>query len=457
MAARSDKPNLEQLLSSYIDGTCSEQERRQVEQALQRDPQLRALHAELSRTVDAIRAVPSEAAPSHVRERILAQLERRALLGEGPKPGATRDSRRGPPTAWLGMLAAAMLVAGVGVTWWIHTHQEKAPMQLAMAPTRPADQRAVVRETIPHAEPGRMQADAAEDQAAGEGDNEYAMKAAEAPSAGTSEPMQTFTREIAPPTAALTRQTPRQSTRGTILPAPRRAEDSPRSVEHMAGPEAASVDAVAAAPAPVENVTTDVARPGRRSQPAHERAAEAAPWPAQAREILATGLSYVAPTQSVGQYRPEGQTAAVQQLLVSIRDADRQVALANEFIRSRIVARGGQAALQADPSVILAADPMGWDSGLLLEIRQAPGVVDMQSTLLSPDSDPLASQAFSLAADQQCRQVAEEFVAWASAPEAQVRFPYAPPIVPQPSMPPVVPMVIVLQPVAPTVSQPASQ
>lgn len=155
---------------------------------------------------------------------------------------------------------------------------------------------------------------------------------------------------------------------------------------------------------------------------------------------------------------------AVVRLEVGVRDAGRQVALTNEVIRSRVVARGGRFAFQADPSVILVADPTGWGPGLFQEIEQAPGVVYMRSDMLL-GSDPVARQASWLAAEQQWHQVARDFVAWAASgqgpgatrfrlsPDPHVAFSDVPPAIPRDY----VPLVIVLRAVRPAASEPASQ
>lgn len=130
MTRKPDKTDMEQLLSSYIDGSCSDEDRRRVEAALKKDAALRALHAELVRTVECIRAVGSEPMPDHVRQRILLQMERRALLDDGR--ATARDSSRSRPWAVLATAAVILIAAGAG--WWVYTTQfagSRRPMMLA--------------------------------------------------------------------------------------------------------------------------------------------------------------------------------------------------------------------------------------------------------------------------------------------------------------------------------------
>jgi len=117
MPAKRDKEQLEELLSAYIDGECSPAERARVEKALEADPQLRGRLAQLRQVVQLVHSVESEPAPEHLRQRILAQLERRSLLGDLPE----RPTVARPPRLWVRAgLAAAICLLAVGAGWWIY-------------------------------------------------------------------------------------------------------------------------------------------------------------------------------------------------------------------------------------------------------------------------------------------------------------------------------------------------
>ena len=108
----SRKDNLRELLSAYLDGQVTEDEAREVEAALQRDPDLAAGLAALRGVRDLLGRLPKASAPAGLAERVLAQVERERLLS-GP------DEHAGPPASgWPGRLAAAaviLIAVGVGM------------------------------------------------------------------------------------------------------------------------------------------------------------------------------------------------------------------------------------------------------------------------------------------------------------------------------------------------------
>jgi hypothetical protein len=152
MTNKPDRTELERLLSSYIDGACSDAERQVVEAALATDPQLRALHRQLTRTLECVRGVGAEAAPSHLRDRILSQMERHALLDSG-QPKASRSRVLGPLTA---LATAAMIVAAVGAIWWFYMNPQAAEHRGTLLADRGTDQpasRAKTSEPVPQDTP----------------------------------------------------------------------------------------------------------------------------------------------------------------------------------------------------------------------------------------------------------------------------------------------------------------
>lgn len=576
MAGKPDNVDLEQLLSSYIDGMCSDKERQQVEQALQRDPRLRALHGQLIRTIDALRAAPSEAAPSHVRERILSQLERRALIGMPaaagrPAGAAASGPRHLPRSAWLGLLAAAMLVAGIGATWWYRSQPQRA-YQVAMAPSEPPQEGYAAREAAPQqtykqgvgaaesqppmggvqaseqqrsapvpasprpAIPLPPQAQALADRAGYQVDKEeapsqmpdsaLAMRQEDQPVPSTerdaskavdrrggedvgrarseSPPMagkrlagatppahaaaQTPTGQnaatdtaAAPPTAAEALRTNGQdqvalSSTSAVRALPRGIEGNASRKAGPPAPGGLGVQRLGLAagtpPAAEESARASVDKEKAHLQAVTRTTSGVAPAAPPVRPALPSG-GFVAGSLAEGQ--PEGDThvsltfgwnpaarPTVTQLQVTIRDVGRQLALTSGVIRWRVRQENGQTVQPPETSLIFAAVPPD-RQGLLVElIKQAPGVLQVQSHLL-PASDPLAGQALWLGAQQQWLHVATRFVNWAASYESLIstvgfdemvrQFSRVPPIVPGEY----VALVIDLQPVPAAATEPAGQ
>ncbi|MFQ6049100.1 MAG: anti-sigma factor family protein, partial [Phycisphaerae bacterium] len=117
MPAKPSKEQLEELLSAYIDGECSNADRARLERAMAADPDLRSRLDQLRQTVRLVQSIEGEPAPEHLRQRILAQLERRSLLGDLPGRAVAPTPSRLLPRAGL---AAAIFVLAVGAGWWIY-------------------------------------------------------------------------------------------------------------------------------------------------------------------------------------------------------------------------------------------------------------------------------------------------------------------------------------------------
>ena len=71
------------LLSAYLDGELSPEEREQVDQALTRSPELARELADLRALVQATRALPEVKAPSHFAEQVAKRYRRDRLLNTG--------------------------------------------------------------------------------------------------------------------------------------------------------------------------------------------------------------------------------------------------------------------------------------------------------------------------------------------------------------------------------------
>ncbi len=144
MPSKPDKPELERLLSSYIDGACSDAERQQVESALRTDPALRALHADLTKTIECVRGAGAESAPSHLQERILSQLERRALLDD-LEPSSGSSARR----LVLVLATAAVLLVAAGAGWYVYTTRIAPPGRTLLADSTTARSRSLEKTIAP--------------------------------------------------------------------------------------------------------------------------------------------------------------------------------------------------------------------------------------------------------------------------------------------------------------------
>jgi anti-sigma factor RsiW len=94
----------ERLLSAYVDGEVTGEERRQVEEWLRRDPEAHRAYREMVRLRDLLRRLPERPAPGDLEDRIL-----RAARGwaRRHRPEAARRA------AWVGALVAAAAAVGL--------------------------------------------------------------------------------------------------------------------------------------------------------------------------------------------------------------------------------------------------------------------------------------------------------------------------------------------------------
>lgn len=115
------------MLSAYLDGELSRQERAEVEAFLAGDAGARQLLAELKATVDGLKGLPRTQASDAFSDSIRSQLERRALLGsESPR----RVPRVSAPLPIARRLAAAAVIAlavvASYVTWSFTREPERS-------------------------------------------------------------------------------------------------------------------------------------------------------------------------------------------------------------------------------------------------------------------------------------------------------------------------------------------
>lgn len=110
-----NREQLSELLSAYVDGEVTANERAVVEGALRTDPQARQLLEELRRTAAAVSALPRHAAPASLAVDLDAQLERAQLLSGF---GRRAEGRSGWGKWQTPLKAAAMLAVVAGAGWW---------------------------------------------------------------------------------------------------------------------------------------------------------------------------------------------------------------------------------------------------------------------------------------------------------------------------------------------------
>jgi hypothetical protein len=112
-----ERKNLEELLSSYIDGELSERQCNEVKRLIAHNEQAAKLLAELQKYKALLGSLPRAQAPAHLFENVRASLERSVLLDEyhgkaSAKVGAVHLFARK-------MAAAAAMIALVGVLGFV--------------------------------------------------------------------------------------------------------------------------------------------------------------------------------------------------------------------------------------------------------------------------------------------------------------------------------------------------
>ena len=106
-----------ELLSAYLDGEVSDEQRAQIEALLETDAAARALLTELEQAAAAVRSLPRGATPPSVLEDITARVEREELLGSADDQVTLERHKRGPFRSSLAV--AAMLFIAVGGTLYV--------------------------------------------------------------------------------------------------------------------------------------------------------------------------------------------------------------------------------------------------------------------------------------------------------------------------------------------------
>ncbi len=121
---------LERLISAYLDGEVTAEERREVERALERDPHARRFYEELRQVRALLRSLPEREAPAELEESVMAY----ARAVGGRRRGQSWWAGR--PALLAAAAAAAMVLlfpavrgeldrlraAEVGVAWFVREH-----------------------------------------------------------------------------------------------------------------------------------------------------------------------------------------------------------------------------------------------------------------------------------------------------------------------------------------------
>jgi site-specific recombinase XerC len=107
-----DAKKISERLSAYLDGELSDAERARVEAALEQDPQLVRLLAQLRATRKLLHGLDRSQAGEDFVSRVMARVERRDLLGRSMEMAAPQARHW---TRWLAAAAVLLVTAGVGV------------------------------------------------------------------------------------------------------------------------------------------------------------------------------------------------------------------------------------------------------------------------------------------------------------------------------------------------------
>lgn len=131
----SQKEQLEELLASYIDGTLSDIDRRAVESYLDGQPDLRR---DINGAMDdsrALHSMPHVSAPAGLIDSMQQHVEREALLGDAKSSGGVGRNYSLPRFA-----LAAMLLAGIGVGYFVFDKFYDQPASTPIALESPKEQ-----------------------------------------------------------------------------------------------------------------------------------------------------------------------------------------------------------------------------------------------------------------------------------------------------------------------------
>ena len=109
-----------ELLSAYLDGELSADQRAQAERLITEDSEARALLVVLRQTADGVRQLPRAIAPADVLTEIRDRIERAELLGPPDQPVTLSRHQKRPLRSILATAAALVITVGGGL-WAIRT------------------------------------------------------------------------------------------------------------------------------------------------------------------------------------------------------------------------------------------------------------------------------------------------------------------------------------------------
>ena len=111
---RSGKPEIDELLSAYLDGQLSDRQHTEVKRLLRNDKEVAERLNHLGQQKQLLGAMPIETAPAGMLDTIQASLERQYILQKYPQAGRSAAGARQLFTRRL-LTAAAMLIIPVGI------------------------------------------------------------------------------------------------------------------------------------------------------------------------------------------------------------------------------------------------------------------------------------------------------------------------------------------------------
>ncbi len=134
----------EEMVSAYLDGELSADQRAQVEAWLAESPELRQLHDELRSLSANIRSLPRHQLEQNIHSTVVRRAEQAVLAGGAAGGAIERDVRpasRAPlwhrGAGWRRLAWPAVAVAAALVVMFFDSQEAPAPREVAQAPRGP--------------------------------------------------------------------------------------------------------------------------------------------------------------------------------------------------------------------------------------------------------------------------------------------------------------------------------
>ena len=125
-----DRPD-EELISAYLDGELTGDQRRSVEKFLEDDPSAREVLEDYSDVSQMIRELPRPAAPSDLRETVLTGIRAASRPAASQPVAVSTRSRR---LYWIASASAAVLIGVIAFPWLGDLRQDAALREIAGTP-----------------------------------------------------------------------------------------------------------------------------------------------------------------------------------------------------------------------------------------------------------------------------------------------------------------------------------